>query len=366
MLKVAYVLELDFLSHSGVAKKVEAQVKGLVSQGCECQVFVISPIKFQDKSKYVINTYEIKTNNSLLGQILRYVNRVLCASKLRKKLREYDPDVIYYREGVFFPGLISSWGDSKVVIEVNHILGATEGAKSAFLEKLISKFRHRLLGHCHGYVSISSEVDKSLEKFIDKPSIVISNGIDNVHESVVTVNSKDRINFLMVGSPNQPWQGFDELIDFATLIQISEPSFHFYIAGPKREDISEVPSNVTVLGYMSPSQLDELMPSINICIGTLAAYRKNVHEVSSLKHRLYASNRKCFITSVYDTDLTGVEGVLTLDNKAGCLVDNMDVVVEFAHKYRYYDLKLSDVETIKEGAKSRLRFGFLQSIVSSR
>lgn len=365
MFKVAYVLELDFLSHGGVARKVEAQVRDLVSQGCECQIFVISPVKFEDKTKHVINTYEIKTSNSFLGQILRYINRISCAKKLKAKLREYNPDVIYYREGVFFPGLISSLGSNKVVVEVNHILGATEGAKSVFLEKLMAKLRHRVLHHCSGYVAISSEVDKSLKRFMDKPGVVISNGIDIVREPV-TADSKDRINFLMVGSPNQPWQGFDELIDFARLVQSSEPSFHFYIAGPNDDDLEDVPNNVTVLGYMNPSQLDELMPSINICIGALASYRKNVHEASSLKHRLYASYRKCFIASVYDTDLTGAEGVLTLDNKAGCLVNNVDVVCEFAHKYRYFDLKLSDIEPIKEKEKSRLRFNFLKDIIATK
>src|SRR5690606_540066 len=129
-------------------------------------------------------------------------------------------------------------------------------------------------------VAISNEVRQSLEPRFR--SVVISNGLSCIKPQLTNEKSsiQDKINIIMVGSPGQPWQGFDELIGFAESCQVTHPNFNFIIVGPSEEELGELPVNVSCLGFLDKNELEEVLETANIGIGTLSGYRKGINEVS--------------------------------------------------------------------------------------
>ncbi|WP_405632935.1 glycosyltransferase family 4 protein [Pseudoalteromonas sp. Ld20] len=364
-MKVAYLLELDLVNHLGVKKKVFSQVENLRRLGCEVEIFCITPSKESDDNVKVFNSINISGEFGITSQLFRYLNRILVVKKLRKALSDYSPELIYMREGVYYPGLNSILDKKNVVIEVNHVYGNIEKSKSKLLAFGFHFLRKKTLENASAFIAISNEVSTSLGKvFPSKPTIVISNGIAKINKlTKLTKLSNNKINILMVGSPNQPWQGYDQLLNFAEELEFSHPKIHFTIIGPSSSELVAKSQNVRFCGYLDEKDLTEHFISADIAIGTLAAYRKNINEVSSLKHRAYGSYGIPFITSVYDTDFSKLEEVLTIPNIDNSIIINKNIVIDFIISMAGKRIDRKSLEGITENNKSISRLSFFNSIV---
>ncbi|MBE0376691.1 glycosyltransferase family protein [Pseudoalteromonas prydzensis] len=363
MLKVAYLIEADPYTHLGVIKKVCSQIEGLVHQGAYVKVFCISPKKAINSDTFeYFNAFDTKVENGFISQVKRYINRILSFKVAYERINDYCPDVIYLREGVYYPGLSKIIKKYPTVLEVNHVLGNIEKSKSPMLSYFFHYLRGLTFKHIDAVVAISNEVQRSLNPTLK--STVISNGLSAIyhHSTNSNISNNSDIKIIMVGSPGQPWQGFDELINFAKSCVLSYPRFKFYIAGPAKSELGSIPHNVNLLGFLDKKDLDGVLMTANIGIGTLAGYRKGINEVSSLKHRAYGEYGIPFITSVYDTDFSGLAGVLSLENKESSLINNREDVINFIEEYHNKRILKLDLLKITEKEKSESRYLLLKSV----
>ncbi|WP_147392271.1 glycosyltransferase family protein [Algoriphagus lacus] len=85
-----------------------------------------------------------------------------------------------------------------------------------------------------------------------------------------------------MGTPDQPWQGFDILEQLAQDL----PEFDFHVVGLLKPSYS----NVYYHGFLSAEKYLPIMMKCHVCIGTLALFRKNMEEACPLKIREYIAN----------------------------------------------------------------------------
>lgn len=360
--KLAYLIELDFKYHLGVANKVLSQVEQLRGLGVTVEVFNISPnSKFSSPEINSFNAIAAEKEFGFIAQMKRYLNRILTVFEVRKAITSYDPNVIYLREGVYFPGLKHICKNIPVVLEVNSIIGGKEVSKNKVLGTIANILRFKSLQLSDHIVAISNEVKDSILNAYDKNVIVVSNGISSFKSILENKCQRNEIiNILMVGSPGQAWQGYDLLIDFAKSIEEERKDIKFKIVGPESYEYKTLPSNIEILGFLEQREVEKLVKLADICVGTLAAFRKNIHEVSSLKHRMYASHLKPFFLTVRDTDFYLIKGVLTLPNSPNSLENKKEELLLFIDRYAGVQLEESDFSIYLESEKAKSRVAFIR------
>lgn len=362
MRKIAYLLELDPIAHCGVLRKVLLQADKLKDLGVEVRLYIVSPRNCSSSEYEVINVFNCYKGMSFWSRGLRILNRILCSNSIKRVIKKFNPDHIYYREGVSFHGVNAVIKKYDTTMEVNSPVTVNELASNKILQALYRSGRMKLLSLANRVVAISHEVELDLNKLGFHNTVTICNGFDSdLYDKVVPSikSSSESTVCLMVGSPGQYWQGYDELSALAKLYE-SRTDICFRVAGATIGDFpTPLPSNIELLGYMSAAELKHQLMEADVCFGTLAAYRKNIFEVSSLKHRLYVENRKPFISSVKDTDFSGFPFMLELENRARSLVDNKVMIDQFIYSIKTNDLFEVDISHLSESEKAKLRLKYI-------
>ncbi|MGL4829844.1 MAG: glycosyltransferase [Vibrio sp.] len=362
-MKVAYLLELDVEKHLGVKNKILSQCESMEKNGCKVEIFVFSPIKTNSIKFNIINTLNVNSKNKLLSQILRYLNRTLSVNKMLIEIDRFKPDVIYYRENVYFPGLNKIFKKYKVVCEVNTThLGKREKIGNSVLSYFGSLIRYRGYKYINGFVAVSNEIQYEHITLGYMPSIVICNGISHIDKKQSKpYKNTDNVNIVMVGSPNQSWQGYELFFELSKLLD--NVNYSYYLIGPRSEDFQDT-GYVKCLGYLQEQELNKFLEKIDVAMGSLACFKKDINEVSSLKHRLYASKRLPFIASVKDTDFSTEPFMLTLPNNERCIKDHLNKIKEFIEMSTKIDLYSEvDLSIYLEMTKANERVAFLKTVV---
>lgn len=357
--KIAYILELDPILHLGVYKKIMLQADNLRSNGADVKVIIISPRACEIEGVEIVNTFNCFNGVSLFSRAVRVFNRIISSTQLISRVDAFNPDHIYYREGVSFRGVKKVLQTYDSTIEVNSPIDINEGGMNRFLYALYYYQRINLLSLSEKFVSISYEVEENLIKNGFSNIKTICNGF-NLDKYLNCQEMKSaKVKCLMVGSPHQAWQGFDEFLMLANEF-IGNEQYSFYIAGiDNREIACEVGNNVKLLGYLSEDELKQAINDADLCFGTLAAYRKNINEVSSLKHRLYVEHKKPIVACVRDTDFSENPFYLELPNVSNSLLKHVNKIAEFAERSKKESLYSSDISHLSEKAKSKVRLKFI-------
>ncbi|MHC6526041.1 glycosyltransferase [Vibrio proteolyticus] len=363
-MKVAYLLELDIEKHLGVKTKILSQCRAMESDGCEVEIFVLSPVKTSSREFNIINSVDVKGTNGFISQIMRYINRCFCSNEILNKIDKFKPDVIYYRENVYFPGLNKIFKKHKVVCEINTShLRKREKVGNELLSYLGSLIRYKSYKYINGFVAVSNEIHDENIRLGYIPSIVICNGVPciDAHHSTVS-NSRNVINIAMVGSPGQSWQGYELFFELSNLL--ADSSYKYYLIGSNPEDFQNT-GRVECLGYLREKELNTFLDNVDVAVGSLACFKKDINEVSSLKHRLYASRKIPFIASVSDTDFSKEPFMLTLPNNERCIKDHLAEIKGFIESSVNSDL-YSDIDLSEylDTYKSKERISFLKRVVS--
>ena len=139
------------------------------------------------------------------------------------------------------------------------------------------------------------------------PSIRIINGIDF---SKIQINEyiglKDEINMIAVANLAE-WHGYDRMLNGLGKYYENggKRKIHFYVVGDGLviKDYEKIiqkynlQNRVTLCGSLFGDELDQVYRKCNIAVGTLAAHRIGLFQLSTLKSREYAAKGLPMITS---------------------------------------------------------------------
>lgn len=367
-MRIAYLLEIDLHNPSGVLLKLVGQADRWKEMGNEVKFFSIpsnegKTLRSLPRDLLVKNIdAEIFTNpfsKLFKGSFRNYINKILVAKVLRNSIIKYKPDIIYYRQGMWFPGLSFILRNHRSIMEINTNDLEEIRHEEWLRQKLYIFGRQKIIKNVNGIVAVTEELGNLYSHF-NKPITVVSNGYsfdDLPPLNYKNKNTKPQIVF--VGSPGMTWHGTDKIVKIARHF----PDFSFHIVGPKLDTIPA--HNVIQHGYLNRQDLFQLYTKMNIGIGSLAMHRINMHEGSPLKVREYCAFGLPVIVGYKDTDLDGQNFVLNIGNYELNVDDNIDKIRHFI--LEWYDKKLDrkDIEPIiSYKYKEEMRLKFFKSFIN--
>lgn len=327
-MKIAYLVEWDFSNVTGVSKKILSQLELWNQLGAQAELFVVTTNPPLETYQTLAHFFNSKRSASLKGSLQTYVNKILCANKLREALISYKPDLIYYRLGIWYPGLEDILNLAPSVFELNSLeVNELENA-NLIKQKLYPWGRKRLLQQATAFTPVSNEIAQDISD-AQKPTFVCGNGFDfSQVQKTELARSQSRPQMLFVGTDGQAWHGTDLIIKLAEML----PDLDFHLVGISKQNLSL--KNIFFHGPLFNKELSTLASNMDVGIGTLALFRNKMNEASPLKTREYGAWGLPFIYAYQDTDLPdNLNFVLELPNDESKILASAEKIRIFAHQW---------------------------------
>lgn len=363
-MRILYLTEVNICNQCSLLHKMNAHIDLWTKFGHEVHVLTLNgsglegDVKLTSSAKSFrepIFKYLPKFKNK---SIYRILNKILSIKIAKKDIAQINPDIIYFREIIAFPGIDKLLTDQKVVIEANTLLEQELQNKNYFSRKFYDLFQNLIYKNVDGFIGVTNEITDQFVKY-SKPSITVTNGI-----TIDFCNNTDKIsdsfiNIIFVGSPGLPWHGVDKYKKMALLL----PDIKFHLVGPVIED-ENIP-NLICHGYLDHDRLYELYKKMDIGVGSLALHRNNMKEACPLKVREYAYHGLPIIIAYFDTDFSGQDFVLELPNLEMCIEENIKKIEEFIMLWKGVRIDKDRVKSlISLDIKEKDRIDFLKRISS--
>lgn len=306
-MKIVYLAFWDAYRKSGVLKKIKEQVDSWKQVGMSVEPLIVStkcsseePI-YESLGSPVCSTFFTWAPE---GTALAMLARMASLHKVKDLIVKYQPDFLYYRVGIGFPGLTSLFREIPVVMEINTNDLAESMFWSLLRRQLNKRMRERVLGCSKGFTFMTNELRKMYSSWCKKPSLIYSNGFNYTFPFDGVSRGKDAV---FVGTPGYAWHGVDKIKYLAEIV----PWKRIHIVGPSKE--FELP-NVVWHGMLFGQGLEQIYKECDIAIGTLALHRKNMAEACPLKTREYINYDLPVIAAYEDSDFNGEEYFIKLEN----------------------------------------------------
>ncbi len=320
-MKIVYLMNWELGVGSGVSHKVQSQVEEWSKHGHQVELWIVSA---NDNGLRLGNcrVFEYPKLEFLPSSLLRkFLGKSLAYWNVRQAMSKNKPDIIYFRQSSWFPNLASTLSLAPAVMEINTDDLAEVAHRSDLFQKVYRWGRERILRSVAAFSATTHELGEKFA-YLKKPIGVVANGIRECDPPPAKAKH-DRPQLVFVGSPALYWHGTDKLVTLAGLC----PEFDFHVVGP---ELSEIPDNMTVHGYLSQKELENLYRSMDIGIGTLAVHRNNLVEACPLKVREYIAQGLPVILGYRDTDLNESEDlVLEIQNTETNVSDDHQRIVSF-------------------------------------
>lgn len=348
------------IMQGGVGKKIRTHIKLWREQGHEVTLFSLTPaeIPFPGERQFVFDA-----NTSLLK---REINRVSALKRMLESIREYQPDIIYLRFGLYSYPLHEIHNIAPVVVDTNSNDVDEYRKRGQFFYWLNRITRKFIFGPASGVVSPSFELVDILVPKQDKPVCVVANGVDLIDVEILPTPKNAHPVITLVGTPGMSWHGVDKLIEFAKLY----PEITVNIVGYAQKDVDgAVPSNVRLHGFLKHQQVRDVLAVSDVACGTLAFHRNSMHEASALKVREALTFGIPVLIAFRDTDLDGVEvdTVLRIPNTEDNLITHAEQVRNFAYAMMGKRVDLSLVGPyIDQRKKEQKRLAFFEQVLAGK
>lgn len=242
----------------------------------------------------ILNDFEIKTPRVF---DFLFVRNIFFWILVIKKSRKYD--LVLFRHITFDPFVFIfaplvvnrlSVHHSKEIEELKLIREGWKGKLSSRLEKISGRFS---LKRVLGIVGVTNEIAsyENSERGLCKKTLVYPNGIDV--DSIAVANDRREtnvINIVFICSYFSEWHGLDILLNSINKINCLQ-DFNIHLIGHLTEQqkhdiqINKYSSNVICYGSLDSNQYREVISKCDIALGSLAMFRQNLHEGSTLKVR---------------------------------------------------------------------------------
>lgn len=362
-MKIAYILDDDISTRTGVVKKIESKINLWKEFGYTVKVFTLRSKQLESiiEGGVVISKLHLEAG---LGE--KFFQQCKNIKTLDKHLSDFKPDMIYIRQIKYYPYLVSVLKKNApyiVEINTNDLEEAKLSSKIIYYYKKLT--RDFLLRDASGLVSVSQELieNKIFSKF-NKPSIFIGNGYDFRKVTYQKTSFSEPAKFVFIGTPGQAWHGVDKVLLLAK--KLTENEFH--IIGPGIQNLKNVSKNIIAHGYLDQEKVEEIVSSCDIGISTLALHRNNMKEASPLKSRQYLAQGLATIIAYKDTDLPNdLDFILNIGNYEDNVKENLDTIEDFVKNLK--NLKSSEIVKQSKNyldyhSKEKKRFMFFQKVLN--
>ncbi len=359
-MRIAYVTihVAPEIMQGGVGKKIKSQMSIWREQGHDVSLFSLTPaeIPFPEERQFV---FDAKTN-----LLKRETNRASGLMRMLTAIREYKPDVIYLRFGLYSFPLHRLFKIAPVVLETNSDDRQEYLKRGAFFYWMNRLTSNLTFVSTSGIIFPSHELVDMLMPKREKPFRVISNGMNLSHVEILSPTKNKQPIITMVCSLGMKWHGVDKLIDFAK--RMSDVTVN--IVGYSQKDLDvTVPSNVKLRGFLDGQGVRNVLAQTDVALGTLALHRNQMQEASVLKVREALAYGIPVVIAFRDTDLHDVmlDTILRIPNTEENVAENAERIRSFA-----YDMigKRVDINSVApyldQRKKEETRLEFFKQIIS--
>jgi glycosyltransferase involved in cell wall biosynthesis len=310
---------------SGVEKKLIDEARAMSKKGIDVYLLNREKNAYENNIHY-INMDNISVQNIFLELYMRMFKYAVIESLI--DLSKYNFFILRYTLVDFSAFSFSKKYKNKIITE-HHTKELKEikvqDIKEPFktvqflLEKYTAKYFFK---NIYGVIGISSDVINAVKKrigIVNVKSFVLSNGIpldENLDNNTPYVKDFDTINFLFVASVFQEWHGFERLIRSLTRYSGINP-INIHVVGQlniaQKKTISKFNNNYVefiVHGKLNQEELKSLYKITNIACDSLAMYKLDMNESSTLKSKEYLINYIPFLYSAPDADFLNIKKYL--------------------------------------------------------
>lgn len=352
-MKIAYVTFERPEPRKGSGKKIYEQARIWRTHGHEVRHFVLAPPGEDPPAEHTEHIFDRRVGKPM-------ISAVWYSRQLRHHLARWNPDLVYAREMIWWPGAVNALNGAPLVLEFNS-LALSEYRRNSRLKYLLHRATRGFLpGISSGLISVSREIDAELP-FNGIPRTVISNGynLDAVTPRTVPTNARPQIIF--VGSAGQYWNGEDKIPRLAH--SLPECDFHVVQADFQAPQLP----NLVAHGALYGEALARLYRNMDVGLGTLALHRKRMQEASPLKTREYLAYGIPVIGGYEDTDLDGADCYLRIDNTENNVDTEVSRIRRFVQKWKGRTLHRSEIEAkISSRIKELARLAFFEQAACRR
>ncbi|OZI72182.1 glycosyltransferase [Bordetella genomosp. 12] len=348
-MKIAYLTFEVPGGHSGVAKKISAQAADWRGRGHEVRHFILArpTLPRTPDTAFLLTT-------SLRPPILA---AALSFASIRRALRNWQPDIIYLRQMLWWPGAVSAINVAPMVIEYNSI-ARNEYRGAAPAKSLLERLsRHWFPAAAAGLVAVTQELADDVPPGRALRA-VISNGFDFSRAQARRPPHNTRAQLLLVGSPGQPWHGVDKVQRLAGLMP--ECDFHVVVPGlhgPGTE-------NLQFHGGLYGADLAQRYAQTDVAIGTLALHRKGMQQAAPLKTREYLAHGIPVMAGYADADLQGADYWLNIGNAPNNVEEGVGAMRTFVQAWRGRLPDRQDIERrLSYASKETQRLAFFERVL---
>ncbi|MEM7387459.1 MAG: glycosyltransferase family 4 protein, partial [Verrucomicrobiota bacterium] len=372
-MKIAYVLIWRITVNNGVVWKVKQQVDCWRRLGHEVTVFCASDE--EDVSDSVLEVHHIKRPDSR-NVVMRFFQNWLAYRELGKAVDDYSPDLVYTRLAFYHPCLKALMRRHCSCFEVNSFSSAElrMKRKNSLYFRFLDLYNHltkdRFLKGGNGIVTVTDELADLECAGIKAELLTLPNSVDlKAFRQLPALSPADPDRpprLVFIGGPmpvENFYHGVDKIFDLA---RATAGRLEFDLIGQDTYPFGQVPSNVTVHGYLDRDRYEDVFARADVGVGTLALHRKDMEEACPLKVREYLAYGLPVILGYEDTALKKLDEpwILTLPNTEENLVEAAEEVVRFARAMQGQRVPRPAVEhLIGYESLERDRLAFFQGLV---
>lgn len=361
-MRIAYVsLHWPRTRDSGVGKKIQSQIDAWNAMGHETRLFMHTsrhePLSGLIDADYFFYTVSRKIETEL--------NRINAMRQMITAIRDFSPDVIYLRYGIYVYPAHHLMDIAPVIEEINTndlIQHEALGEAYSLYNRLT---RGIFLRRTCGLVTVSRELAVS-SAFAPyrKPIRVIANGVDLKSFPQLPPASNEIPHLVFIGSPGYLWHGVDKLVTLARLL----PDVHLDIVGYNElPEYEPLPENITLHGYLAMHQYRNVLACADVAISSLALHRVQLEEASPLKSRECIAFGLPLVVAYIDTDLDDLQCdfLLKIPNKEDNIQTHVQAIHNFAYRMRGQRVDHGQVIKLDQAGKEMDRIDFFNEIAHS-
>ena len=357
-MKIAYILEVNPYVNSGIIKKVNDQTETWRKKNHVTKIFVVWPKPNSKATFYVTGPNQHFSHLDTLKDsfIKNYGNKILSVKKLKTKLREFQPDILYTRQNIWYPGLGSILEEHTTVLEINSVDFMEMGFNAKLKKWIYLLGKPRILKRVKGIIAVTPNILDHYKDYKIKKTVV-SNGID-LGKFTNSRLKEGKVNFVFVGSKNMKWHGVGMILKLAKEL----PQYNFKIVGYDGGGFSwKHLKNVFFYDWMNKEDLHALYRKCHIGIGSFGNSLVGKDIDSTLKVREYLANGLPVIAGHYDVDFREAGFFLKATNARNELIDSHEII-DFVEKYKYYVVEKKELQVIATENKETQRLEFMEEV----
>lgn len=348
--------------NSGVSKKINMQINAF-SKISHVWYFIDDSGTLYLRKKHhgkIVEEFECQRLSE--SKIIRDISMWSTYLKHVKKylLSGENIDFVYYRMTPSNPGLVrllsllKSEFNSRIVKEIPTYPYEKELKTHGFVgkikyvvDKIFKKSEHKNVDFIATFSS-----DKSIDGV---PTIIIDNSIEEsqIHEKLskfhnTVIFPNDIKRFGMVTAV-EFWQGVDRILySLANYVEFNDRNIHFDLVGSGTDfdDVVELASKldiediVSFHGFKNGADLDAVYKRMDVGIGPMGLFRKDLKLVSSLKTKEYILNYLPFVYSGVERNIDKFDFAFK--------VENSDKLIDFREIIDFFEKDLKGRKEINE------------------